>query len=118
VMEVLKLYCDGFHYGDVEKLRQAFHPNCHLYSAPEGELVDHDMPTVFARVEGRENPADRGDPRHDNIISIDFSSPTSAFVKLQISVSPNLFTDYLTLLKVNGTWRIVTKTFTAEPLHG
>ena len=115
---MLKLYCDGFHEGDVEKLRQAFHRNCHLYSAPEGELVDHDMPTVFARVDGRPSPASKGEPRHDNIISVDCSSPTSAYVKLQISVAPNLFTDYLTLLKVNGDWQIVTKTFTAEPLNG
>ncbi len=109
-------YFDGFHEGDLDKLRGIFHDNAHLYSAPDGALVDDDMTAVYARVEGRVAPAAKGEPRHDRILAIDRSGPESALVTVQISIAPKLFTDYLSLLKIDGRWRIISKTFTSVPL--
>jgi hypothetical protein len=116
ITEALNDYFDGFYEGNVDKLRRIFHPNCHLYSALKGPLADDDMETVYARVAGRENPADRGDPRFDAILTIDRSGPEIAFVKLYVAIAPNYFTDYLTLLKLDGRWQIITKTYTGVPL--
>ena len=107
----LQDYFDGFHHGDVEALRRIFHPHCHLYCATDGKLADDDMETVYARVAGRASPASNKEPRHDLILSIDRSSPVSAFVKLQISIGARLYTDYLSLLRIDGKWRIISKTY-------
>ena len=109
-------YFDGFYDGDVGKLRKIFHPNCHLYTATSGSLADADIETIYGRVSDRENPGDRHDPRFDQIVTIDKSGPEIAFVKLHIAVAPNYFTDYLTLLKLDGRWQIITKTYTGIPL--
>jgi len=116
IVDALQDYFDGFYAGDVARLQQVFHPNCHLYSAADGSLADDDMTAVYARVEARENPASRGDVRHDRILTIDRSGPECAFVKLQIAIAPKLFTDYLTLVKLDGRWQIITKTYTHVPL--
>lgn len=116
IATAIQAYFDGFHTGDVGKLRGIFHDSAHLYSAPDGALADDDMTAVYARVEGRVAPAAKGEPRHDRILSIDRSGPESALVVVQISIAPKLYTDYLSLLKIDGRWRIISKTFTAAPL--
>lgn len=111
-------YFDGFYEGDVEKLKQIFHPNSHLYSAPGGNLLDSDMTAVYARIGGRTKPAERGDPKEDAIITIDQSGADCAYAKVMIALGENRFTDYLTFLKLDGRWQIISKTFTAVPRPG
>ena len=63
-------------------------------------------------LENRLSPKDRNQPRYDQIISIDISGPEAALAKVQIAYDDQFFTDYLSLLKIDGRWQIITKTFT------
>lgn len=94
------------------KLKQIFHERCHLFSATDGPLSDDDMETVYKRVTSRTPGSKSGEVRLDRILSIDMSGPEAALVKLQIAIGPKLFTDYLSLLKLDGRWKIVSKTYT------
>lgn len=118
IITALEPYFDGFYEGDVEKLKSIFHPLCHLYSAPGDQVSDFEMDKVYARVEGRTKPSERGDPKEDGVITIDQSGPECAFAKIYISLGNQKFTDYLTLLKIDNRWQIITKTFTFEPRPG
>lgn len=104
-------YFDGIHFGDTDKLRQAFHPQAHLYSATDGEFVDMTLSDYLELVAGRQAPADGGHPRNDRIITLDLSGPETAHAKVELSVPPKYFVDYLTLLKIDGRWQIISKTF-------
>lgn len=115
IAAALRDYFDGFYEGDVAKLKRIFHPNAHLYMAPEGKLADDDMETVYARVAGRPSPASQGESRMDAILSIDKSGPGSALAKVQLAIGSRLFTDYLSLLKIDGRWQIIAKVFTFVP---
>ncbi len=112
IADALKPYFDGFYEGDVDKLKSIFHPSCHLYSALDADLMDSDMEAVYGRVGNRVKPSERGDPKEDGIITIDQSGPECAFAKVMIALGDNRFTDYLTLLKLDGRWQIIGKTFT------
>jgi len=112
VVAALELFFDGFYEGDVGKLERIFHPNCHLFSAADGPLIDDDMGTVYEHVTTRLSPESRKQPRYDRIISIDISAPESAHAKVQIAFGDRFFTDYLSLLKIDGQWCIISKTFT------
>ena len=112
VVAALELFFDGFYEGDVEKLKRIFHPSCHLFSAAGGPLVDDDMETVYEHVKTRLSPKSRNQLRYDRIISIDISAPESVHAKVQIAFGDRFFTDYLSLLKIDGQWWIVSKTFT------
>ena len=70
------------------------------------------MPAVYDLVENRLSPKDRNQPRYDRIISIDISRPEAELAKVQIAYGDRFFTDYLSLLKIDGRWQIITKTFT------
>jgi len=44
-------------------------------------------------------------------VSIDFSGPATAFAKVECQIPPRYFTDYLTLLKVDGRWQVIAKAY-------
>lgn len=112
IVSALELFFDGFYEGDIDKLKRIFHPECHLFSAADGPLVDDDMATVYDHVTNRLSPKSRNQTRYDRIISIDISAPESALAKVQIAFGDRFFTDYLSMLKIDGEWRIISKTFT------
>lgn len=116
IARALQTYFDGFYEGDIPKLEGLFHPNAHLYSAAEGRLQDDAMEAVYTRVRNRTAPAANNQRRRDRIVMIDRAGPESALAKVQIAIGEKLFTDYLSLLKIDGRWRIIAKTYTFVPI--
>ena len=111
---VIWTYLDGLYEGDTAKLGKAFHEGSHLYSMHEGGVSDLPREKWFEMVKGRPSAKSKNLKRTDRRISIDMAGPETATVKLECSIHPRYFTDYLSLLKLNGGWRIVSKTFRAD----
>jgi hypothetical protein len=116
ISNALAPYFDGFYQGDIGALKRIFHANAHLYTASDGPLQDDPMDAVYARVEGRTPPAADRQKRLDKILSIDKSGPESALAKVQIAIGEKLFTDYLSMLLIDGRWQIISKTYTYVPI--
>ena len=115
VEQVLQVYFDGLYEGDTKKLAAAFHPFSHLYSVgADGKAADFPRGDWFKMVESRKSAKDNGSERRDRIVSIDFSGPGTAFAKVECQIPPRYFTDYLSLAKVDGAWKVVAKTFHTE----
>lgn len=108
-------YFDGIHESSEAKLRRAFHPGAHVYSVTGGAITDVDLEQFVARVTGRTSAASQGAPRTDRIVSIDFSGPDSAMAKVELSIPGADFVDFLSLLRVDGRWRIIAKTYHTMP---
>jgi Putative lumazine-binding len=114
VEKVLQVYFDGLYEGDTRKLGEAFHPASHLYAASgDGKASDWPRGEWFKMVESRPSGKAKGSARADRIVSIDFTGPATAVAKVECQLPPRYFTDYLTLLKVDGRWQIISKTFHA-----
>jgi len=111
---VVQTYLDGLYEGDVDKLAAAFHPTSSLTYEENGVLTPLPRDRWLEAVRERPSPKARGLPRHDRILQIDQASPTAAFVKLQCAIPPRYFTDYLSLLKVEGRWQVAQKVFATE----
>jgi hypothetical protein len=116
IARALDAYFDGFHEGDVDKLKQIFHPAAHLYSCTDGPLQDDPMEVVYARVRSRTPPSAQRQKRQDRILTIDRSGPEAALAKVQLAIGPKLFTDYLSLLRIDGRWQIIAKSYSYVPL--
>jgi Putative lumazine-binding len=114
IEKVVWTYLDGLYEGDTKKLAQAFHEGSHLYSLQDGGVSDLPREKWFEFVKGRASAKSKGLQRTDRIVSIDLSGPETAFVKLECSIHPRYFTDYLTLLKLTDGWRVVSKTFRTD----
>lgn len=111
VVQVLGRYFDGLHHSDTSLLREVFHPQAHYFCATEGELLHLDMQQYFAVVDKRPSPASQGHARTDRILSIGFAGPVTAFARLECAIPPKDFIDFLTLVKLQGRWQIVSKVF-------
>ena len=111
---VVQTYLDGLYEGDVEKLAAAFHPTSSLTYEENGALTPLPRDQWLEAVRTRPSPKSRGLPRHDRILQIDQASETAAFVKFNCAIPPRYFTDYLSLLKVEGRWQVAQKVFATE----
>ncbi len=111
---VVKTYLDGLYEGDVEKLARVFHPTSALTSCDGGELKAVPRDQWLEAVKNRPSPKSRGLPRHDEILSIDQAGATTALVKVKCAIPPRFFTDYLSLLKIEGRWQVAQKVFATE----
>lgn len=114
VGDVLRRYFDGLYESDTSILKDVFHPLAHYCCATEGTLQHLTMDAYFAVVDKRPSPASRGEARRDRIVSIEFAGPVTAFARVNCAIGPKYFTDLLTLVCIDGAWRIISKVFHFE----
>lgn len=114
VTAVVATYFDGLHFSDTDRLRQVFHPKAQYVCATDGTLLYRDMDAYFPVVDARPSPASRGEARRDEIVSIDFAGPVTARAVLRCSIGTRRFTDFLTLIRLEGRWQVISKVFHHE----
>lgn len=115
VTRLMQSYFDGLYHADSMRLREVFHPKLAYICATEGDELYLDLDTYMARMDLREAPAKRGEPRDDVILEINFSSPQLAYVKARMTMMGRDYLDYLTLVRHDGGWRVLTKVFSYVP---
>lgn len=119
VAEALEAYFEGLHNGDVDRFKEIWHPQGHLYwISPEGDLVDRTAEEFMAYVEGNKKSPHLAE--YDQIIRLDFASDRCCCAKLQIALcaeqGERRYTDLLLLLRLHGKWQIISKVFSSVPL--
>jgi hypothetical protein len=112
VRETIENYFKGHATGDGEYFKKAFHPEAKLFWIRDGQFSTRTSAEFIAGASGR--PAADEAERKRSIESIDISG-NAAIVKLSLDYPDVHFTDYMSMLKINGAWKIVNKTFYAEP---
>lgn len=117
ILAVVQIYLDGLYEGDTAKIRQAFHPASSLFAAIDNKLINLPREDWCKLIESRPSPKANGQTReHDRVLSVDVTGPNTAMVKVNCAITPRFFTDYLSLIKLEGRWQVINKTYTAEPL--
>jgi hypothetical protein len=111
VRAALNHYIQGHATGDGSHMRIAFHPNANLYFIRDGKYVERTSADYAAGFSGRP-PADEAQ-RKRRIESVDIAG-TAAQAKIVLEYPGVTFTDFMTLLKIDGEWKIVAKVFHAE----
>ncbi|MEN5084759.1 nuclear transport factor 2 family protein [Bosea sp. TWI1241] len=107
----VQTYFDGLYEGDTEKLARVFHPRASLFIEEGGALLVTPVPDWLARVAGRPSPVSQDLARDDRILMIDRPGPVNALVKVQCQVAPKVYVDHLSLIKVEGRWQVVAKSY-------
>ncbi|MEU9130134.1 nuclear transport factor 2 family protein [Kitasatospora sp. NPDC048540] len=114
VRAVLGAYFDGLYQGDREALEGVFHPQAVYATATEGPLLLLHMPEYLPMVARREPPAARREERRDRIVSVEFAGPVTALARVECAMGPRRYSDFLTMVQVEGRWQIVSKVFHFE----
>lgn len=111
-VRVVERYLHGLKFNDVDSLRNAFHPDAKLFFVDKsGNLKQLSQQQWYEQFKGSEGKEEKGELK---IVAIDISGKAAA-VKVREEYPGAIYTDYLSLLKFGGQWRIVNKSFDAAP---
>ena len=110
----LATYFDGLYHSDTQRLSRVFHPKAQYVCVTDGTLLYRDMADYFPVVDARPAPASRGEQRRDEIVSIDFAGPVTARAVVRCAIGARHFTDFLTLVCLDGRWQVISKVFHYE----
>lgn len=104
-------YFDGLYQSDVGKLQSVFHPMALYATADETPFLHRTMDEYLPVVAARESPASRGELRRDHIDEVQLAGDNTALARVRCSIGDRHFTDFLTLVRIEGRWRIIAKVF-------
>ena len=104
-------YLAGHATGSPAEFTAAFHPKAMLYWNRDGKLAERTSAEYIAGASGK--PADDEAQRKRQIVSLDVTGNVG-MAKVVLDYPTVKFTDYLSLLRVDGEWRIVNKIFEAD----
>src|SRR5215510_14406654 len=111
IEQTVQTYLDGLYEGDADKLASVFHETSALTYEHDGKLAVLPREQWLKAVRERGSPKSKGLARDDAILQVDQAGPTTAFVKVKCQIPPRYFTDYLSLLKIDGRWVVAQKVF-------
>jgi len=108
ITETIMNYIDGTANGDPEKLRKVFHPDFNLYAVTDKDsLLIRSGEKYISNIK----PGEKVN-RIGRVISIDVEN-NAAIAKAEIVIPGwRIFTDYFLLMKYEGSWKIVQKSYT------
>jgi len=108
----LENYIKGHATGDGEYMRKAFYPEGNLIFIRDGKYTTRSFADYIGGFTGK--PADDESKRKRSIESIDVTG-NAASARIVLDYPTTRLVDYMSLLKIDGEWKIVNKIFYAEP---
>lgn len=115
VMVPLENYLKGHATGDGEYFKKAFHTEGNMIWIRDGKYTTRSFAEYIAGASGKP-PADEA-RRKRRIGTVEVVG-NAAIATIILDYPAAKFTDYMSLLKINGEWKIVNKTFFAEQKPG
>ena len=114
IQKTVQYYFDGCYHSDVEKLKKAFHPNSQVIGYFDGSLSFESLDGYLEFVKATPATSESGEEPDWKIVSIDVTA-NEAVAKVAGLFLGLRFTDYLSLLKIDGNWVIVNDMYYHEP---
>lgn len=115
VRAALQHYLDGHATGLGSEHAKVFHPEARLFWVRDGALATVTSEEYIARASGE--PAPDEDRRRRRIAMVDIAGD-AAVARVELDYPDALIVDYMSLLKLDGEWRIVNKIFHVEDRSG
>jgi len=112
ITELIRTYFDACYESNGAKMAEVFHPAAYIYGLDgSGTLIDMDR-DAFVSVVGSQNTSF---PRRNETLSIDFTGENTAVARVVVRVMDTVFTDILSMLRINGKWGVISKLFSGVP---
>jgi hypothetical protein len=112
ITTTLDLYVEGLHKGDIEALKKAFHPKAMMYGISGGvNITITEIEGLYAFVSANNPPWKSGEPHQCFVTNIHYEGNAASAEMVEEAAFDNDYTNYFQLLKIEGRWQIVSKTF-------
>lgn len=111
----LENYIQAHATGDPEFARKAFHTEGNMTFIRDGKFTSETFDSFIKRAFTGKPAADEEKRKAGRRIEAVDINGNAAVAKIVLDYPAVKFVDYMTLLKINGEWKIVNKSFYAEP---
>ena len=111
IITLLDNYFELMHAQDMSLFDQVFHESASLFGVPDGALSIRSFEVYKDAMLNRQSPAEKGEARRDEILFVDQLNDSLAVARVQLEMMGGVMQDYLSLLKIDGKWLIVAKTW-------
>lgn len=111
VRATVERYLHGLKHNDIASLKQAFWPDAKLYFVQRGTLGQLTQLDWYKSFEKSAGKVEAGDFR---IVSVEVTSDIASVKVVEDWPGNTRYTDYLSLVRFDGTWKIVNKVYTSE----
>lgn len=111
IRRVVGYYFEGGTAGDSTVVGKAFHKVAMMFFVRDTQFVEMPIFSEYLARVAAPRPAGAGpDQTKKEIVSIDITG-SAAVAKLKLTTPTAVLTDYMSLLRINGEWKIVNKIF-------
>eukprot|EP00959_Pyramimonas_sp_CCMP1952_P232891 4867280-Pyramimonas_sp.AAC.1 len=118
IAEAVSTYFAALHKRDAELMKTVFHPSAHLKRLDDEDVVQSIPSERFFQIVSVGEPTPEAIVAEDKILNIELlQSGVAAMAQVQISLPPKRYTDFLSFLKIDGKWQIISKVFTAVDME-
>jgi hypothetical protein len=114
LLDAVERYFDLMFDSEVSRFDRVFASSAQLHGLRDQNLrvlSAQDYKNVLA---SGPSPKSRSAPRQQEILLVDFASPTQAVVKVRVRIDTLLYLDYLSYHRINNAWLITAKSFHVE----
>ncbi|TAI46989.1 nuclear transport factor 2 family protein [Flagellimonas allohymeniacidonis] len=111
IEQLIANYFNGIFKGDVTLLGSCFQEDVTIYGDIEGNEYKKSVSSYLDGVKNRKSPRELNEEFAMNIIGVDVMGKI-AMAKLHVPMLGYNYYDYLSLWKIDDTWKIVNKVFT------
>ncbi len=116
VLEALDVYLDALYHADEKRIADLFHPAAlYAMSTDAGGIMTRSTAEYVDVLATRESPASKGETKNGTVHSIEFGGPNTAIARISGVLGSTAYVDLVTLMKVDGHWRLLTKIFHTTP---
>ena len=110
ITRTVNLYVEGVRDGDAAKLEEAFHPDARMWGSLAGHRYDIPIAEMIAMFDGK--PADVEGSYRAEITSVEQTDDVASAVLTEEGFWGTVsFVDFFALVRIDGAWKIVNKTF-------
>jgi Putative lumazine-binding len=114
LIAAVEQYFETMFDADLGRFDQVFAPTAQLHGLRDGNLRVLPAAEYRKLLASSPSPKSKNAPRQQEILLVDFASPSQALVKVRVRVDAILYVDYLSFHLIGGAWRITAKSFHVE----
>jgi hypothetical protein len=112
--EAVQRYFDLMYDSDPEQFERVFHSTAQLHGVRDGTLTRLTADAFKDLIASRPSPRSQNAPREDEVLLMDFASPSQAVVKVRVRINAIVFVDHLTYHRIDGDWLVTSKAYHVE----
>jgi hypothetical protein len=114
LLDAVDRHLDLMFDGDVSRFDDVFAPTAQLHGLRDGNLRRLSAEEFKNMLAAGPSAKSKNAPRLQELLLVDFASPTQALVKVRVRMDATQYLDYLSYHCIDGAWRITAKSFHIE----